>query len=95
MSEELFHVEESLSPMRLWIKEHDIRVHYTAEADEDQPDDSMHLPWCAWLADNDCRSGACAPEKEDACGYGLTEADALIDLCVKHKIAPWQMGRVK
>jgi hypothetical protein len=77
---ELFDIPESKAPRLRWMEKHDIRRH-RADLDDE------NLPWSAWFPENEHESGL--PMDPEACGYGVTENDAIVDLAVKHKIKLW------
>ena len=82
MSDDLLFPAESVamdSPRLRWTKKHDVRVFKSSHAEP---------PWCAWLPNNEHEIGG-IPSDLDACGYGLTEEEALRDLSVIHKIPCW------
>ncbi len=81
MKDELFEVEEVKSPRLLWIEKHGISTHHAAFLADDD------LPWSAWFPSNEHSSGL--PLDPEACGYGITENEAIIDLAVKKKIKLW------
>lgn len=93
-TDELFPVElvSMDSPRLAWLKmvregrtKHGkVRTHYTADiAFEDDP-------WCAWFDDNSTGpDGEGMPDNPDACGYGATEEDALINLATGYGVPLW------
>lgn len=79
---DLFDIPESKSPQLKWIEKHGITTHYSADLC-----DGEHLPWIAWDKANDDGEGT--PDNQDACGYGYTENEALLDLLVTRGLEHW------
>lgn len=83
---ELFQIEESLSPRLAWIKEHQIRTHHQPSMEEEES------PWTAWLPMHDwdeTQSGCFSDEFENDVGYGRTKDEAMADLCIKCGFTHW------
>jgi hypothetical protein len=79
MSEDLFPVEESLSPRAKWARDAGVQTHRSNIAD-------IPEPWCAWLPDNE----ECGiPVNPDACGFGVTEQEAIDSLALRHGALTW------
>lgn len=79
MTDELFEVEESLSPRLAWMQKHKIRTHHAPWVEE--------APWSAWHPDNESEEGL--PMDPEACGYGMNEDEAIVDLAKKLNIKLW------
>lgn len=82
MSDQLFNVPESLSPRLAWLKKHGVRLHHNPS---EFPDD----PWCVWLPENEQVETPGIPAREDLCGFGATEEDALCELAKIHNLKLW------
>jgi hypothetical protein len=82
MSDELFSTEAvaMLSPRLAWIKKHGVRLHHS-------PSEYPDSTWCAWFPDNEEIEGI--PEREDLCGYGMTEDEAICALATIYDMRLW------
>jgi hypothetical protein len=78
---ELFDIPVSKSPRLQWIERHGIQTHHAPHMKEDG------TPWSAWLPSNQHSSGL--PMDPEACGYGMTEDEAMIDLAIKNRMKGW------
>lgn len=83
-SDELFPTEavQMDSPRLAWMKRHEIRTWFSKHID---PEDG---PWIAWLRSNAGEEDG-IPRDLDACGYGVTEDEALQSLARRHKFRLW------
>lgn len=87
---ELFSIPESLSPRLRWIAAHGILSHH-----------SPHCPESPWMAlkpvDADkgkaigdiMAESCCLYDEAGMIGYGMTEADAILDLAVNLNLPLW------
>ena len=85
MSEDLLFPSESItqdSPRLAWVKKHEVRTWFTKSFTEEG------TPWCAWFPDNESEPGG-IPDDPEACGYGMTEEEAMRDLAVRYKVPLW------
>ena len=76
---ELFDIEPSLSPRLKWINEHQFRTHHAPWIEEG--------PWSAWGPQNETPEGL--PMDPEACGFGMTEDDAIVDPAKKLNLKLW------
>ena len=81
---ELFKVEVSKSPKQKWREKHGIVTQFTGLDDEDWE------PWMAWDKSN---KNDDMPNDLEACGYGMTEDEALLDLTTR--VGHWNVTEVK
>jgi hypothetical protein len=82
MSDELFSTDSGamLSPRLAWIKKHGVRLHHS-------PIEYPGNPWCAWFPDNEEIGGI--PDRDDLCGYGATEDEAICELAKIYNLKLW------
>jgi len=79
-TDDLFHVEKSLSPRATWARDSNARLHHNATCDP---------PWCAWLPSNDYVPGI--PNDPAECGFGATEREAIDALALLHGALTWHV----
>ena len=82
---ELFEIKESKSPQLKWREKHGIKTAQSYYLDDEE------LPWIAWDKTNDYEGDM--PRDLKACGYGMTEQDALLDLTTR--VGHWNTTEVK
>ena len=66
-----------------WVEKHGITTLPSLSICDDADE---WLPWIAWDKSND-NDGT--PNNLEKCGYGITENDALMDLCVTRGFEYW------
>ena len=78
MAEELFEIEESLSPYVAFCRRHGVEVDH-------DPGRGASIPYCAYLAGelDEVLSGTLCP---DTLGWGEDERSAVFDLAVKRRL---------
>lgn len=79
MSDELFQIDESLSPRLRWMQQHKFRTHHAPWCEDS--------PWSAWHPENESEQGL--PTDPEACGYGMDEDEAIVDLAKKLNLKLW------
>ena len=78
MSDTLFDSPETPSPRLSWMRERGVRSHHAPHCADS--------PWCAWFPNNDSNG---IPEDPELCGYGETEADAVVSLARIYQVKLW------
>jgi hypothetical protein len=77
--DELFEIQEVLSPRAAWLKRHDVQTLFSAGCDD---------PWSAW-------SGPLAAAVEnETFATGLTAEDAVVQWAIKHGVRLWNEERI-
>jgi hypothetical protein len=76
---ELFDIPETLSPRLRWIREHKVRTHHAPWCEDE--------PWSAWTPANESPEGL--PMDPEACGYCMTEDEAIVELAKKLNLKLW------
>jgi len=82
---ELFEIKESKSPQLKWKEKHSIVTRYCDYLNCDE------LPWIAWDKTNQDPDED-MPIDQEACGYGMTEQNALLDLTTR--VGHWNVREV-
>lgn len=82
---DLFQPEETaqLSPRLKWMQEPQVKTHYCAAFVGDGD------PWCAWDSKNEYKGDGGVPYDPDACGYGQTEDEAIVEFARINNLRLW------
>jgi len=83
---ELFDIEVSKSPKQKWREKHEIVTQFTGL------DDPEWQPWMAWDKTNQEKEDN-MPIDPEACGYGHTEDEALLDLTTR--VGHWNVKEMR